>query len=245
MGGNITREGDSALNQGIRATDSEFVLLLNSDTEALTGTLDIPVRALQSRSEVGMTTPVLVDGGGDIIQMSWAWTPLFLGEVAQRFFSPRSIQTTPWRRRLVERLQGRERVVPSICGAAMFVRREALERAGGVDEGFVLYFEDSDLCLRLRRLGWDLLLVPRARIVHHLARSTAARPGRMALLYCQSQIRFYRKHGSRTDRALLSLYLRLKHWRIYLLRRKGMPPDERDFHRALRGVLKGTERVGL
>ncbi len=234
-----------ALNQGIRAVDSDFVLLLNSDTEVLSGTLSVPVREMQGRPEIGMAAPLFVDGSGRIIHMSWAWTPLFFGEILQRAFSPAAVQTKAWRRRLVERLQARERVVPTLCGAAMFVRREALDRAGGLDEGFVLYFEDSDLCVRVRKLGWRLLFLPQVRIIHHLGRSTASKPGKMTLLYRQSQLRFYRKHGTDLDRLLLRLYLWWKFRRIPVGGDSEAPADQREFGEKLRGVLRGTERVEL
>jgi len=83
---------------------------------------------------------------------------------------------------------------------------------------------------------------PAARIVHHLGKSSASQPNRIALLYRQSQLLFYRKHGSALDRFLLGLYLRLKFWRIY------WPSSDRataEFHRQLRGVFEGRVRIDL
>jgi len=234
-----------ALNQGARASESDYVLLLNSDTEMLPGTLALPIREMERRPRVGMVAPEFVDRNGEIIQMSWGWTPLFLGEILQRIFSPRAVQEKPWRRRMVQRLQAKERLVPTLCGAAMFVRRQALESAGGMDEGFVLYFEDSDICVRIRQQGWNLLLLPKVRIIHHLGKSTVSRPGKMALIYRQSQLRFYRKHGSPVDRILLRLYLRWKFRQVYVAAERQKPEHLREHYRALRGVLSGTEHIGL
>ena len=72
----------------------------------------------------------------------------------------------------------RIRRVDWIHGAAMMVRRDALEQAGGLDEGFYMYLEDVDLCRRLRDRGWEIAFFPPAGLVHHENASTAAVPSR-------------------------------------------------------------------
>lgn len=57
--------------------------------------------------------------------------------------------------------------IPAASGAAMFIRREAIERAGLFDESFFLYLEDVDLSLRARRAGMKVVLEPRAIVWHH------------------------------------------------------------------------------
>lgn len=231
-----------ACNQGWRASGSEYVLLMNSDAEVLPGTLEKVVGALEARPLAGVLVPLFVNGEGEVIQMSWGWKPLFWGEILQRQLTPRTLERNGWRRRLVHWLQRRERTADIVCGAAMTFRRQALEQIGGMDEEYVLYLEDSDVCARLWRAGWQVVFWPGARMVHHLGKSSASRPGRVALLYRQSQLLFYRKHGSALDRALVQLYLRLKFWRIYF---PPHDPERRDFYRSLRGVLAERERIGF
>lgn len=67
-------------------------------------------------------------------------------------------------------------------GACMLIRGELLQSVGLFDEGFFMYDEDVDWCVRARNAGWELLLVPDARILHHggsssgrALRATAAR----------------------------------------------------------------------
>jgi N-acetylglucosaminyl-diphospho-decaprenol L-rhamnosyltransferase len=60
----------------------------------------------------------------------------------------------------------RAQAVESLKGAALLVRRAAFEHAGGFDEGFFLYGEETDLMARWRRLGWKILFEPSARVVH-------------------------------------------------------------------------------
>lgn len=231
-----------AFNEGQRAVDSDQVLLLNSDTEILPGMLEGLAHALETRPRAGVIAPLSVDGEKKIIQMSWGWKPLFWGEILQKLMSPQVLQTSAWRRALARWLQRRERMAPIVSGAAMIFPREALNQVGGMDEDFVFYLEDSDMCARLWKAGWQVIFYPQEKIIHHLGKSSTSRPDRIALLFRQSQLLFYRKHGSRLDRALIQIYLRLKFWRIYFPPRE---PGPREFYRQLRGVLDGRVKVAL
>jgi len=67
--------------------------------------------------------------------------------------------------------------VQALCGCAMLVRRSAFEAVGGFDPAFFMYFEDVDLCWRLRRRGHRLLYQPGAVVRHvHAGTSTEGSP---------------------------------------------------------------------
>jgi len=232
----------AACNAGVRAGDSDFVLLLNSDTEMLPATLTMLVEALEAHPRAGALCPTIVDGKREIQQMSWGWQPLFLGEILQRFFVPRALAAQPWRLRIVHALERRERTAAILCGAAMIFRRAVLAAIGGMDEGYVFYLEDSDVCTRVWKAGWQCVYDPRTQIVHHLGKSSAERPDRMSLLYRQSQLRYYRRHGTMLDRFLLGVYLRARFWRIYHPPRE---PAAGAFYRQLRAVLENRAAIDL
>ena len=231
-----------ACNQGIRAADSDFVLLLNSDTEMLPGSLQDWVEALEARPRAGAMGPLLVDGRREIIQMSWGWQPLFWGEIIQRWFAPKALERHPARVSIVRWLQRHDRTAPIIYGAAMLLRRSVLDAIGGMDEDFVFYLEDSDLCARVWKAGWEVAFHAGSPIVHHLGKSSDSQPNRIALIYRQSQLLYYRKHGTVLDRILLRLYLRLKFWRMYWPPRE---PAAAEFYRRLREVLANRGKLGL
>jgi GT2 family glycosyltransferase len=65
---------------------------------------------------------------------------------------------------------------------------------GGFDEDFFLYYEEIDLCRRLRDHGWQVFHLPEASAVHHLNRSGAQRPALTFLARQQSRLRFHAKH---------------------------------------------------
>jgi hypothetical protein len=234
-----------AANQGLRAADAQYVFLLNSDTEVLPDTLDVLARGLERNPDVAVLAPEFTDGNGEIIQMSWGWHSLFWGEIPQRFFSPRQVRKSRFRRWLVKRLQSHSRRTPIVCGAGLLLRQAALDEIGLIDEKLVMYFEESDLCLRAWKKGWAVLFYPDAKVVHHLGQSSGEMPWKLALIYRQSQLYYYDKHGTRTQRRLLRLYLRLKFWRMAMYKMCPRLNRHRDYYDRLEAVLNGTERISL
>jgi GT2 family glycosyltransferase len=75
------------------------------------------------------------------------------------------------------------------------IRRRAFDAAAGFDEGFFLYEEDVDLCLRVRALGGGVCFEPGATVVHRLGRSMERMPDRARAEYDRSHLRYYRKHN--------------------------------------------------
>jgi GT2 family glycosyltransferase len=235
----------TACNQGLRGASTDYVLALNSDTEVLPGTLEGLVAAMDARPRAGILAPEFVDGGGQVIQMSWGWDSRFWGEVPQRLLSPENLRPDGWRMGLVRRLQSTERSVPIVCGAALMIRRRALEEFGLFDEGYAMYFEESDLCYRCRKAGWRVVFFPGVKLVHHLAKSSGGMPKKLALVYRQSQRHYYRKHGTALERVLLRAYLGLKFWRLALYAAFPRLDPDPAFHDSLRRVLAGEETVTL
>jgi N-acetylglucosaminyl-diphospho-decaprenol L-rhamnosyltransferase len=84
------------------------------------------------------------------------------------------------------------RLVDVVSGAAIWLRRTALDEVGGWDERYFMYLEDTDLCWRLRRAGWDVAYEPSAVVDHEQGAITARRPYRMLLEHHRSAWRFTR-----------------------------------------------------
>jgi GT2 family glycosyltransferase len=69
----------------------------------------------------------------------------------------------------------------AVTGACLMLRRELLERIGGLDEGLPVEFNDVDLCVRLGQLGYRHVIPPEAVLVHHESQSRNAKESRTAL----------------------------------------------------------------
>ena len=93
--------------------------------------------------------------------------------------------------------------MPGVTGAALCVRRDAFEAAGGFCTDYIVGdYEDSDLCLRLRAAGGEIRYVPTARLFHFERRSIGLHPG-----YAQSAAAAYnrRLQHRRWDAAIAAL----------------------------------------
>jgi hypothetical protein len=197
-----------ASNLGIRQARAPYVLLLNPDAEVRPGCLPALAGLLDRRTDVGLAGPRTVSGDGTIqVSFGEGLTPGL--EWRQQRLVRGVRERRPEALRRAEEAARVEHEPGWVSGACMMIRRSALEAVGGLDEGFFLYEEDVDLCLRLRRAGWRIAFTPAAEVVHHLGRSMAADPWRGRFEYHRSHLRFYRKHNGVLPTALLRAWLAL------------------------------------
>src|SRR5206468_6598615 len=107
----------------------------------------------------------------------------------------------------------RARDVDWVSGAAIFLRRDALDAVGGWDERYFMYMEDIDLCWRMKRSGWRVVYEPGGSVVHVQGASTSRRPYRMLLEHHRSAWRFARRRLTGVRALLLpfaAVYLALR-----------------------------------
>lgn len=190
----------AANNQALRACEAPFVLLLNPDTEVQPGALRALLNAFGEVPRAGAVAAQLLSPDGSI-QRSCRSFPepaaLLYDALGLARLSPRS--PTFGRYRMTYWDHSTRREVDQPMASALALRRAACDRIatdGGdlFDEEFPLYFNDVDLCWRLRREGWNIIFEPAARVVHHHGRSTwQVRPAAILDSH-HSLIRFYRKH---------------------------------------------------
>lgn len=181
-----------ANNIGIRATDSEYVLLMNPDTVAPPGAIQALVRGLAAHPEAAIAGARLLSPAG-FPEISWGEPIGPWNELKQKMFSAlygRKVRTIV---RKVDRLSRQPREVAWVSGACMLVRRADLEAIGLLDERFFMYTEDVDLCVRMRARGRSVLYVAAADVVHHRGKSAARNPA-TGRLYQQSHLAYYEKH---------------------------------------------------
>jgi N-acetylglucosaminyl-diphospho-decaprenol L-rhamnosyltransferase len=174
-------------NTVIRATTRRYVYVLNEDTTSDDWGFERLVSFLDAHPRVAALGPRLVYPDGSVQDSAWRFpTPLVsalglvtLGKAGvkqSRGEAPRSVD---W-----------------VTGAALLLRREALDEVGLFDEGFFLYSEEVDLQLRLRRNGWDIRFFPDVTVVHHESQFSAGVPERRINEMWRSRHRYWHKHHS-------------------------------------------------
>jgi N-acetylglucosaminyl-diphospho-decaprenol L-rhamnosyltransferase len=204
----VVRSGDNlgyarAANLGIAATDAPVVAVLNPDTVLAPGAAKALVARFDAEPELGAVGPQLHNPDGSLYP-SARRVPSVADAVGHGllFFVWRDNPFTR-RYRQIDADPGRPRDVDWVSGAAIWLRRAALDDVGGWDERYFMYVEDVDLCWRLRRSGWRVAYEPAATVEHLLGVSTASRPYRMIAEHHRSLLRFAAVRFTGPRRALL------------------------------------------
>lgn len=195
-----------ANNLGLRAARAAYVLVLNSDTEMGPGALDALCARLDARPDVGVVGPRTVGSDGrPQVSFGPALTPMAEWRQGRLVRGVKAGRADALRRAAI--LSEREREPVWVSASCLLARRAVLEAIGGFDEGFFLYEEDVDLCLRVREAGWRILYTPTAEVVHHLGRSMDQVPALARLEYHRSHLRLYAKHNPAGQRVVLRGWL--------------------------------------
>lgn len=188
-----------ANNQGIKQSQGDFILFLNTDTVPPAEALSLLLQEMRANPELGAIGPALFKGKNNY-QVSFGKKVNFRAEIIQKGFFNHYF-------RLRLKKAGKKREVGWLSAACLLARRKALEEANFFDENFFLYFEDIDLCYRIRKNGWKLRHLPQAKVFHKGGATTSSLAITSRYEYRRSQLYFYRKHNSRTSFFLLRFYL--------------------------------------
>jgi N-acetylglucosaminyl-diphospho-decaprenol L-rhamnosyltransferase len=191
----------SAVNHAAAATPDDLLLLLNPDAELAAGVVSSLIDELERFPECAIIGPGILNEDGSL-QGSARGDPTVLtglfgraGRLTRMF--PDS--TLARRNVLAPELPPGEtsREVDWVSGACMLIRRAAFDRCGGFDADYFLYWEDADLCRRLRALGCTIRYAPGLRVRHTIGQSSrTARPLAIRAFHA-SAFRYYRKHMAR------------------------------------------------
>jgi hypothetical protein len=197
-----------ANNLGISNARGAFILLLNSDTMILDNCLDRMLDYLIANADMGAIGPRQLDGEGKL-QLSWGSFPTLVSEAFRKLLHHRlSINDLKIRDYLEEKYAGYTEV-DWVSGSCLMARKEALVNAGLLDGRFFMYFEDIDLCQRIKRLGFKIHYNSDITIVHYGGISAKKNILHVLVEYRRSQLYFARKYygfaGLFTLKALLFL----------------------------------------
>ena len=179
----------AANNLGFEAARGRHFFVLNPDTEIRPGALQVMFDYAEAHPHIGMIAPRVINMDGSLQHSTFRF-PDFR-QAVYGFFEKLVPIDSVENGRYPPEIYSNERGVDHILGAALFVQRSLWEQIGGMDERYVLYFEETDWCYRARQAGWKLRYIPTATIMHSGAHTTSATPERSSVLFARSQARFY------------------------------------------------------
>jgi len=203
-----------AVNHGIASSRGRWIMLLNTDTSVRWDDLRRLVAAAEQRPEGAVFGPRILDEHG--VPQRSCWT------------APRPIDYLRAAIGLGDRtpdrgpLPGACTPVDNVSGCVFMVRRSDLRSIGGLDERFFLYFEETDLCTRVRAAGRRVFFVPEASFVHVGGLSAELAARRTFLAFRESCLLYHvawhgrlRTEGIRAS-LLVGCVLRLLYWLLRL-----------------------------
>jgi N-acetylglucosaminyl-diphospho-decaprenol L-rhamnosyltransferase len=181
-----------AANLGTAATRAPIVAVLNVDLVVEPGTAKALLDRLDREPRLGAVGPQLLNPDGSVYPSGRTMPsiPVAIGHGILGLWNPDNRFTARYRQ--LDADPSAPRLVDVISGAAIWLRRAALDEVGGWDERYFMYLEDTDLCWRLRRAGWDVAYEPSAVVHHEQGAITAQVPYRMLVEHHRSAWRFAR-----------------------------------------------------
>jgi GT2 family glycosyltransferase len=187
------------VNRGVAATESEFVVIANPDTEAAPDAVSILTAFASGGARRGIVGPQLRYPDGRW-QPSRRRFPTVAGTLVRR--TPLRYLARPFERQrrhyLVDERPDEPVEADWMLAAFLLLRREMLDELGGFDESFRLYGEDIELCYRAAKAGWERWYVPEAVVTHRYAAVIDRKLWtRRTLWHWRGIARFVRKHPER------------------------------------------------
>jgi GT2 family glycosyltransferase len=180
-------------NTGARLGHADFILFLNPDASIDEASLRRLVGELESDPGIGAAAPKIVGDDGEL-HHSLRRFPRLRSTYGQALFLHRIFPKARWTDEMIRDSHWYERAGTQewVSGACILVRREAFEEIGGFDEGFFLYCEDTDLCLRLQQAGYEVHYEPET-VVTHMGGASLPRASLLHVAV-QSRVRYATKH---------------------------------------------------
>jgi GT2 family glycosyltransferase len=185
----------AANNQAMKAASSRYVFLLNPDTRVGAGAVDALVGYMDAHQHVWAAGPLILNPDGSV-QVSGFRFPsrwnlfveaLFLDRLFPRtrlFGSHKELFEDPHKARGVDYVQG----------SALMVRSKAVQQAGGLDERYFMYFEETDWCFSFKRAGGEVHYAPVGEVVHFGGGAFAHFDERRLIHYHRSLFAFFKKN---------------------------------------------------
>jgi GT2 family glycosyltransferase len=238
-----------ANNLGLKHANGRHFFVLNSDTEVQPGALRALVDFLDDHPQAGAVTAQLILPDGSI-QPSCATDPNLMKVFWEQTYLDRLFPNnkitggytmTHWNYDDV-------REVEQVAGAAVVIRREAWQQIGGFDPAFFMYFEDTDLCIRLRKAGWSIWFLPDARVHHKVGASSdkdwQLRARMVSSLNWSRYYYFSKRESTFRGRILkvlviMGALLRLSAWSVIAL----IKPTKRDQVKLFQQVLRQSWKM--
>jgi GT2 family glycosyltransferase len=185
-----------ACNVGAQKASGTYLLLLNPDTVVSRNTLAACIEFMDTRPDVGILGPKILNPDGTLQPSCRRSFPTPLVAFSHLFglskLFPRSRLFGKYNLTYLDPDTSAQ--VDAVSGSFMFMRTKTFRTLGGFDEAFFMYGEDLDLCARTRQHGYTVWYYPETQIIHFKGRSAAKQPLRSRAAFYEAMVLFSRKY---------------------------------------------------
>ncbi len=197
-------------NVGAKQAKGEYLFFLNPDTKFINNSLDLLINYLKNNHQVAIAAPLLFDkhnkpyslqGVLELNPLRAIFSLSFISKLFPKNKIYKDYYLFDWDKKTTKE-------VDAVPGTAFVIRKNLFEQVGGFDEKFFLFFEEFDLCRRVRKLRYRIVINPAAKVLHYWGESTKRRED-INEIFLKSRFYYFKKHFGIITATFLELILRM------------------------------------
>lgn len=191
---NIDNKGFARANNiAFEHSKGEYILVLNPDIVIDERGIQVLLETAVSDSKIGVIAPRLLNEDGSLQESARKFPNPVVQVIRGLGLSTMFMNMKFYRSNLnLDINLESDSQVDWVIGACMLIRREVFLEVGGFSEKFFMYYEDADLCLKLKKAGFEIIYCPKVSFVHSYQRESAKKiVSKLKLYHIQSIFRFY------------------------------------------------------
>jgi len=187
-----------AVNQGIRISEGNFILLLNPDTEIKENTLNKMIEFMETHRKAGIAGGKILNPDGTV-QLSVRKFPELISQIIVLLKLHHFLKDfSPVKKYFVLDFDySKTQEVDQLMGSFFMIRKKLLDEIGLFDERLFIWFEEVDFCKRAKNKDWQIFYYPEAEIIHQKAASfSQVLPFKNQWQFNKSLLYYFKKHHS-------------------------------------------------
>lgn len=206
-----------AMNQGANLSAGKYLLLINPDTKLTKNSIKLMFQKMEKDEKIGIIGPQILNEDKKILP-SISQMPFFLNSIFAFSFLNKLWKKNPFSNNywLYDLDRTKEQVVEVVSGACMFVKKDLFKKIEGFDERFFMYFEEADICLRVKREGFKVIYYPLSKIIHSIGRSSNDKEW-IEEKFNESRFKFIKKYNGIFLAIIAEIFLRFSTLSSFLL----------------------------
>ena len=190
-------------NQALKISKGRYVLLLNSDTVVWENTLEDIYNYMGGHDDVGAAGCRVLLENGELDKACKRTFPNVKNSFFRLFHIPTNSKDDNYN---LDNLPDDEVYeIDCLTGAFMFIRKEALDEVGFLDETFFMYGEDIDLCFRIKHAGWKIIYYGKSKITHFKGASSKKQKSKLIYEFYRAMYIYYNKHHAKDSSFIVNI----------------------------------------